>query len=153
ASMRPPDPSRYPILSAGAPMRPERRLSAGAHLRSERLAVMGWLSTVLHERFSDALLLDPVQPGWVSLSIPGSPVRIQIQSMFETFDQASSELPCARWPALRENWRPALGPEIPAPGVRELPAPLIEQTPQGYIIHYDILGLAYWTMSRKEEVG
>ncbi|TEA78749.1 hypothetical protein ERE07_09465 [Allopusillimonas ginsengisoli] len=30
---------------------------------------------------------------------------------------------------------------------------MIEQTTQGYIIHYDILGLAYWMMSRKEEVG
>jgi len=134
-------------------MRPERRLSGGAHLRSERLAVMGWLSTILHERFSDALRLDPIQPGWVCLSLPGSPVTIQIQSMFETFDQARSDLPCAHWAAARENWQPALGSDIPAPGISVLPEPLIERAPQGYLIHYDILGLAYWMMSRKEEVG
>jgi hypothetical protein len=114
---------------------------------------MGWLSTILHERFSDALRLDPIQPGWVCLSLPGSPVTIQIQSMFETFDQARSDLPCAHWAAARENWQPALGSDIPAPGISALPEPLIERAPQGYLIHYDILGLAYWMMSRKEEVG
>ncbi|MCT7655667.1 polysaccharide deacetylase family protein [Oceanimonas sp. NS1] len=34
-----------------------------------------------------------------------------------------------------------------------LPSPLIEQREQGTIVHYDILGLTYWMLSRLEEVG
>jgi len=37
--------------------------------------------------------------------------------------------------------------------VASLPRPLVDGTPGGYTIHYDILGLACWILSRAEEVG
>lgn len=37
--------------------------------------------------------------------------------------------------------------------VRQMPAPLITPTGNGWHIGYDILGLAYWMLTRQEEVG
>src|SRR5690606_19318473 len=40
-----------------------------------------------------------------------------------------------------------------APGVAQLPAPLISTTDNGWHIGYDILGLVYWMLNRIEEIG
>ena len=46
-----------------------------------------------------------------------------------------------------------LGKPLPAPGVHNLPSPLIELRGEVHVIHYDILGLTYWMLARVEEVG
>ncbi|WP_199748549.1 polysaccharide deacetylase family protein [Candidimonas sp. SYP-B2681] len=78
---------------------------------------------------------------------------IYIESDCATFTQAHSELPCSHWDATTEGWQPALHPPIPAPGTDKIPFPLIERTEKGYVIHYDILGMIYWMLSRQEEVN
>ncbi|NYT62135.1 hypothetical protein H0A66_07385 [Alcaligenaceae bacterium] len=42
---------------------------------------------------------------------------------------------------------------MPTPGAQNTQRPLIEASITGYTIHYDILGFAYWMLSRQEEVG
>ncbi|MCP9941484.1 polysaccharide deacetylase family protein [Cyanobium sp. ATX 6E8] len=43
--------------------------------------------------------------------------------------------------------------QLPAPGVAEIPQPLVQATPNGYQLGYDILGLTYWMLARCEEVN
>jgi hypothetical protein len=45
-----------------------------------------------------------------------------------------------------------LEPQLPAPGLAEIPQPLLQATPDGFQLGYDILGLIYWMLARCEEV-
>ncbi len=116
-------------------------------------AILDWLECILAERFGPGLGLHNTGRGFVRLSLTGSPAAIEIVSAGDTFTRADSGLPCTRWDATREGWQSALGSPLPAPGVDHLPSPLIESTATGYRIHYDLLGLTYWMLSRLEEVG
>lgn len=118
-----------------------------------RPATVAWLNTILGERLSDRLRLDQPEPGHLLISVPGSDKSIRIESDHATFSQAHSDLPCCHWDAAAEGWLAALRLPLPAPGAHGLPGPLIEETGRGYTIRYDILGLAYWMLSRQEEVG
>ena len=46
-----------------------------------------------------------------------------------------------------------LGEPLPAPGVVELPANLIEKHEGDYYVHYDIPGLIYFMLARVEEIN
>ncbi|SHI16743.1 polysaccharide deacetylase family protein [Pollutimonas bauzanensis] len=118
-----------------------------------RAATVAWLNTILAERLSGQLRLSQPAPGHLLLSLPGSDVGIRIESDYATFSQACSDLPCSHWDATAEGWQTPLRLPLPAPGMDTLPFPLIEQRATGYAIHYDILGLTYWMLSRQEEVG
>lgn len=52
-----------------------------------------------------------------------------------------------------DGYDSTVGGAIPAPGTDALPVRVIERTPAGIAIRYDILGLARWALSRAEEVG
>jgi hypothetical protein len=121
--------------------------------RSVRPAVLAWLTTLLHERISPWLLLGETEPGFIRLFIASSGMAVQIRSDPAVFSQSRSDLPCSRWNARDEGWDTPLDPCLPAPGASQLPSPLIEVTERGYVIHYDVLGLTYWMLSRQEEVG
>ena len=62
------------------------------------------------------------------------------------------ELPCARWIPPSEGFI-ALEPQLPAPGLAELPQPLLQASAEGFQLGYDILGLTYWMLARCEEVN
>lgn len=131
-----------------------RKTKVEEHLRSERLTVLRWLTEILQQRFGEFVQLTQNDGQWVSLSIVGNNNKsIRILCDFDTFAQNGSDLPYTRWDAAQENWDPALGSDIPAPGAASLPSPLIERTGLGFSIHYDILGLTYWMLSRREELG
>lgn len=117
-----------------------------------RLAAAAWLCDVLRERFGLPIVLDCMADWW-RLSLEGSEDTIRFVADPITFTRADSDLPCASWDAAWEGWTSIYGKPLPAPGAASLPAPLIEKTADGYIIHYDILGLAYWALTRQEEVG
>ncbi len=121
--------------------------------RSTRTAALAWLNAILRERLNDHLRLAQPEPGYVLLSLPGSDMNVRIESDPATFSRACSDLPCGHWDAASEGWQPALRAPLPAPGADALAFPLIEQTAAGYTVRYDILGLAYWMLSRQEEVG
>jgi hypothetical protein len=83
----------------------------------------------------------------------GGEGAILFDTLCEGFTQAHSDQPCTRWDAEREGWASVLGGPLPAPGVDDLPSPLIEQQGDEHVIHYDILGLTYWMLARVEEIG
>ena len=115
---------------------------------------LDWLQTILQERFGHTFDLQP-QPDaqHIALHLPGDARCITLALYGATFTRADSDLPCTQWSAAAEGWATALPGALPAPGAAELPAPLITPTGNGWHIGYDILGLAYWMLTRQEEVG
>lgn len=116
-------------------------------------ASLAWLNTILGERLSDQLRLTQSEQGYLLLLLPGSDRNIRIKSDYATFSQAHSDLPCGHWDAAVEGWQPAISLPLPTPGKQHIPYPLIEETAAGWTMHYDILGLIYWMLSRQEEAG
>ena len=117
-----------------------------------RPAALSWLETVLAERFGHVFLLTRTESG-LTLRLAGSDGGIQFDQINNSFTQSSSSIPLANWDGDGEHGTFVLGWSIPAPGVSTLPIPLIEQVPSGFRIHYDILGLTYWMLTRQEEIG
>lgn len=116
-------------------------------------AALLWLGTLLQERFGHSFTLTPQPPDTLRITLAPDAPYIELPLDAATFTSADSALPCTQWNAAAEGWQTALDPILPAPGASMLPTPLIEPTMQGYRIHYDILGLTYWMLSRQEEVG
>jgi hypothetical protein len=68
------------------------------------------------------------------------------------FSKADSRLDYCTWDPTQDGFNSILESEIPCPAVKVLPHPLIEKKGKNYCIHYDILGLTYWMLSRIEEI-
>lgn len=115
-------------------------------------AVLRWLEVVLGERFGHAWRLSYDARGLI-LNLDASKGSIRFDSLQNCFREARSDLPVAFWDPVSEGMRPAMGAPIPAPGVNNLRSPLIEWDDQDLVIHYDILGLTFWMLTRQEEVG
>ena len=111
-----------------------------------------WLEVILLERFGHAWHLSRIDAG-LRLQLAGAEGAILFDTLCEGFTQAHSDQPFTRWDAEREGWSSVLGGPLPAPGVAELPSPLIEQRGGEHVIHYDLLGLTYWMLARVEEIG
>lgn len=114
-------------------------------------SILIWLQQILSERFGHDFKLVANTQG-VRLCLQESEDFIEIRSNIGTFLRLGSDLPCAEWSGSEEGWNVVLETAIPAPGVLQLPEPLIEKRNHGFYIHYDILGLTYWMLSRQEEV-
>ncbi|RAH38223.1 polysaccharide deacetylase family protein [Halomonas sp. SL1] len=116
-------------------------------------ASLRWLETILEERYGLRLTLRE-EGQELTLALPGAEGRIRFDTLKPEFHQSRSDFPCGRWDAAGEGFTPALGEPLPTPAMAELPARMVEQAGQGdVVIHYDILGLTYWMLTRLEEVG
>ncbi|MER1969077.1 polysaccharide deacetylase family protein [Castellaniella sp. GW247-6E4] len=115
---------------------------------------LAWMQTLLRERFGHKfdLLVQPDERH-IALRLPGHARCITLALDGVTFTRMDSDLPCALWDASAEGWAAALQEPLPAPGVESLPMPLIAKAAEGWHLDYDILGLAYWMLTRQEEVG
>lgn len=111
-----------------------------------------WLEIVLAERFGHLWSLRDVPHG-LELRMVGSERCISFDATQECFLEYHSNQPFTRWDAAAEGWSSVLGDPLPAPGVASLPRPLIERNGNGYVVHYDVLGLVYWMLARVEEIG
>jgi len=117
-------------------------------------AGLQWLEAILHERFGHVFRLRLHGDNKLLLAHNDSGRCIELIADGATFARTDSDIPCALWPVIHEDWHSPLGlPSLPAPGAVNLPTPLITPTSQGLHIGYDILGLTYWMLSRQEEVG
>lgn len=117
------------------------------------LSALAWLQTILQERFGHAFALQQLDEQRIALYLPGDVRCITLRLDGATFTCANSDLPCAHWNAGAESWHTVLSGALPAPGIAQLPSPLITPTDNGWQIGYDIFGLTYWMLTRKEEVS
>lgn len=113
---------------------------------------LSWLETVLVERFGHPFRL-ALQGESVLVALHGVIGHIEIRLNNTEFNAIDGQVAISEWNGGAEGWTTAIRDSLPAPGATSLPAPLIEQTANGFRIHYDILGLTYWMLSRQEEIG
>lgn len=111
-----------------------------------------WLEVILAERFGHSWNLRDV-PGGLELRLSGSEGCIGFDAPQSCFLERHSNQPFTRWDARAEGWISVLGDSLPVPGVASVPKPLIKRSANGYIVHYDIIGLTYWMLARVEEIG
>ena len=115
-------------------------------------SALRWLESILQERFGHSFTVCQ-EADALLLALPGSQGDIRFDSLQAVFHQSRSGFPCTQWRASAERYKSTIEDTIPAPSEGELPAPLIEVDERGATIHYDILGLTYWMLTRLEEVG
>jgi len=115
-------------------------------------AALGWLESLLQERFGHSLELKELNHT-LSLSLPGTKGDILFDSLQPVFHQSRSDFPCQSWCSSGEGFKASIEDLIPAPATDSLPTRLIELHEQGATVHYDILGLTYWMLTRLEEIG
>ncbi len=98
------------------------------------------------------LHLNPNDWLW-ELSCPANSASIAlplIPSLYRLGPQP--DLPCTHWAPATEGFS-ALETQLPVPGLAEIPQPLVQPTPDGFLLGYDIFGLTYWMLARCEEVN
>ena len=112
-----------------------------------------WLQELLQKRLNSDLCLHLNEfRGLWELSCPANRALIAlplIPALHRLGPQPA--LPCAQWTPASEGFS-ALEPQLPAPGLAEITQPLVQATPDGFKLDYDILGLTYWMLARCEEV-
>ncbi|XOF34674.1 MAG: polysaccharide deacetylase family protein [Candidatus Electrothrix sp. YB6] len=111
-----------------------------------------WLEVILTERFGHEWLIEPAAQGLI-LKLKGSEGAVTFDQLVHSFFQSRSDLPLTHWDVEAEGWESVLGASLSAPGAVCLAHPLIERQGINHVIHYDIMGLTYWMLSRQEEVG
>ena len=116
-------------------------------------AATGWLQRLLQERLhSDLHLQLNANEGLWELSSSGNASTISLALIPSLYRLGSQpDLPCSQWSPASEAFS-ALAPQLPAPGLAALPQPMVQATPAGFHLHYDIIGLTYWMLARCEEV-
>ena len=115
-------------------------------------SALRWLETLLAERFGQTFRILRKNES-VHLKIPGAEGGIIFDNSHSSLTHAHSDQPCAKWFARREGWESVVDEYLPAPGVKNLPSPLIECSEKHYVVHYDVIGLIYWMLNRIEEIG
>ena len=125
-----------------------RALVDPPHRRELRRA---WLQQLIAERLSAEISLQIKADPHPAYQLWYASRSIQIPAWEWGFGDAVAD--CGEFDAEREGWQAPLERSLPAPGIARLREPLIEAAPDGYILHYDVLGLACWMLSRAEEFG
>ena len=115
-------------------------------------AALSWLECILRERFGHNFILARTET-ILTLRLENSVREIIFDEIDEIFISSLLDVPCAEWNPVSEGWTSILSKPLPAPCSVKLPSPLIEPNASGFRIRYDILGMAYWMLSRQEEIG
>lgn len=116
-------------------------------------SIFSWLQKILAERYGHVFSIQSVDVDTLCLNYQDSPSRILLATNPISFNRSDSNLPFCTWGAREEGWVSVLESSLPAPGAENLLSPLIELVDTSYYIHYDILGLTYWMLSRQEETN
>jgi hypothetical protein len=110
-----------------------------------------WLQLLLRERCAAGLQLEQTGQSLI-ISHPGIPGQIVFDTMEPGFKSPGFDPTCPVWDPSPEGWVAPLGKPLPAPGLRPSSEPVIARLGDGYRVHYDIPGLAYWALNRLEEL-
>lgn len=114
-------------------------------------SALRWIEDILSERFGYKWIIIKSN-GSLSLKLENVDGAILFDCLCDSFYQAHSNQPIAIWYPNSEGIHSVIGDNLPAPGVTDLPSPLIEYSGELTTVHYDILGLTYWMLARIEEI-
>lgn len=111
-----------------------------------------WLETLLLERFGHKFTIAQ-QGNTLQLFLSNSNSVIIFDQLQSVFSQSQSDFPCQQWKPSVEGFIAPIEEMMFAPSETLLSKPLIDLSEQSAVVHYDILGLTYWMLTRLEEVG
>ncbi len=111
-----------------------------------------WLETLFFERFGAQFSLKEAEDSLV-LNMPERLGRVIFDRLEPMFHQSSSGFPADHWDADSEGLFVCIDSKIPAPGSHKLSLPLVDYSHREARVHFDIIGLTYWMLTRKEEIG
>lgn len=111
-----------------------------------------WLEMVFSERFGGRFRLNKTEDSLV-MDIPDQNGQLVFDRLDPVFHQSRSDFPCDHWDAEEEGYSVPIESRIPAPGTLEPALPLVCFQGRQALIHYDIPGLTYWMLTRREEIG
>lgn len=109
-----------------------------------------WLESLLRERFAPGLSLEASGDGW-AMRLPGQEGAIRVRTAGTGFEGDGPA--CGEWDAASEGFVPPLGRPLAAPGCALRQGQLVGRTGNDIEMHYDLLGLAFWMLTRQEELG
>lgn len=112
-----------------------------------------WLATILRERWGVSVSLSVESPGTLSLKVPNESGSVSFDLDVQMFATPAAEMDCGRWRAATEGFGTGVFDELPTPGMKAVPHPLVRPTATGYHVGYDVFGLLYWMLARIEEIG
>ena len=112
-----------------------------------------WLEEVLNDRFGHYFKLNYFTDDKIKLSLFGFKNGVYFDTLEPFFHESNSNFSSMSWSITKEGFFPPIQNDLPAPSSNALKCPLIEFKEKNAYIHYDILGLTYWMLSRLEEVG
>ncbi|WP_263079613.1 polysaccharide deacetylase family protein [Endozoicomonas sp. Mp262] len=122
-------------------------------IRKFSFEALRWLESLIENRFGHSFTLTYKGSELIVLSLKGSNLLVSFDCLDPVFHKSSSDFPCMFWRIPADEYYSLISDFLPAPSSINLQMPLIEFTKEGAYIHYDILGLTYWMLSRMEEVN
>lgn len=114
--------------------------------------LIAWLRIILEERLGLSITISQEQGSYL-IGVVGSERTLEIDLNPIFYKANLAEIPFSSWDCRQEGWETVMELPLPAPGVCELPRPLVIATDTGCRIQYDLLGLTYWMLARIEEIG
>lgn len=109
-----------------------------------------WLELLLQERFVPELRLCVEDAAW-AIRLPGASDKVRVEAHPQTFQTEDPVF--TEWNGAAEGFDPPLNPVLPAPGCVDAQRRIVHQTSAGWHVKYDVLELAFWMLTRQEEVG
>ena len=114
--------------------------------------ILNWLNIILKDRFSNDLILDKLDNKLI-IKVKDFEGSIIFDKLQKNFLQFNSNFGCIKWNPRDEGYSSILNKPIAAPTSIKFKLSKIEKKKDDYLIHYDILGLAYWSLNRLEEIN
>jgi hypothetical protein len=128
-------------------------MTNGSHrhiVSKDSAPALHWVEAIFKERLGPDFALRREGADTV-LRLPGAESRVLFPS-WQSFDSPSAELPFCWWNGGGEALVLPLGARIPAPGAGEMSCPLVSFSADDVRFGFDLPGLVFWALSRKEEL-
>ena len=111
-----------------------------------------WLEQLFYERFGTQFRIKG-EKNSVVIELLDRPGKLIFDRLDPVFHESVSDFPCYYWNAESEGYSARNDVSLPAPGTQELSSPLISYSGNEAKVHYDVVGLAYWMLTRMEEIN
>ncbi|CDH29312.1 conserved hypothetical protein [Xenorhabdus bovienii str. Jollieti] len=121
-------------------------------MKSINSNILLWFQLIIRERFGIPINASYTEKG-IKLYLQKEEKYIILDELQSSFYSIDTKLSFTTWNGCEEGWETILASPLPAPTIKNLPKPLIEKKSYGHNIHYDIIGLTYWILSRIEEIN
>mgnify|MGYP003109318588 CR=1 FL=1 len=116
-------------------------------------AALRWLESVFKAHFGQPFTLTEHDDSSLVLTLEGHGGSIVFDTPEPLFGRSESRFPCFHWDARAEGFFGPVESTLPAPASSATCLPLVEVDGDRVLVHYDIPGLTFWMLTRKEEIG